>query len=81
MRAFVAGCVLCLLMAIVWRFADQPVLLAAAMAAMAIALMGAVAALKQVADEVARVRLVQAIAPELNLEALTDLARRIVMVA
>lgn len=81
LRACVAVCVLGLLMAIVWRYADQPLLLAGAMAAMAIALVGAMVALKQVADEIARVRLVQAIAPELHLEALTELARRIVMVA
>lgn len=80
-RVFVVVCVLGLLIVIVWRFADEPSLLAAAVAATAIALMGAVAALRQVTDEIARVRLVQAIAPELNLEALTELARRIVMTA
>jgi hypothetical protein len=80
-RAFVVVCVLGLLIAIVWRLADQPNLLAAAVAATAMALMGAFVALRQVTDEIARVRLVQAIAPELSLEALTELARRIVMTA
>ena len=77
LRTLVAFIILCLLLVIVSHYGNQPVLLATAMAAMGITLMGALAALKQVSDEMARVRLIRAIAPDLSLEALTEVARRI----
>jgi len=78
LRALVALATLCLLFALIWYYSQQPALLAGAMAAIGITLVGAVAALKQVTDELARVHLIRAIAPELSLEALTEVARRIV---
>jgi hypothetical protein len=77
-RIVVALSILCLLFAVIWRYSDQPALLAVAMAAVGITLTGALTALKQVTDELARVDLIRAIAPNLNLDALTEVARRIV---
>lgn len=77
-RTIVALVVLCVLLAVISRFGDQALLLGSAVAGMGITFMGAVVALKQVTDEMARVNLILAITPELSLEALTEIARKII---
>jgi hypothetical protein len=77
LRSGVALLVLLVLLAIIWRYGDQPVLLTAAVAGMALTFVGALAALRQVIDEIARVDMILRLAADLNLEALTEVTRRI----
>ncbi len=77
-RLIIAVCVFVVLAILMFRVASQPALLATVTAGVGITIGGAVAALKQVTDEMARIRLLLAIAPELTLEALTEMARTIV---
>jgi len=76
-RLVVALCVLVVLSILIFRAADQPPLLAALVAAVGITVGGAIAALKQVTDEMSRVGLLLAIAPEVTLESLTEMAKTI----
>jgi hypothetical protein len=78
LRSGVALVVLVVLLAIIWRYGEQPMLLSGAVAGMGITLVGALAALRQVIDEMARVDMILGLAPDLSLEALTEVARRIV---
>jgi hypothetical protein len=80
LRSGVAVITLSVLLAIIWRYGDQPTLLAGAVAGMGITLVGALAAIKQVTDEMAQVEIILSIVPDLTLEALTEVARRIVAV-
>src|SRR5262245_40960669 len=76
-RLAVATAVFVFLLVLTARMANQPTALASLVAGMGITVAGATAALKQVTDEMARVRLLLAIAPELTLEALTEIASKI----
>lgn len=67
---------LALLTLMFWK-ADSPTAFATISAALGITAAGSVAALKQVTDEMARVRLLLALAPELTREALTEMAQLI----
>jgi hypothetical protein len=78
LRSGVALVILCLLLAITWRHGDQPMLLAGAVAGMGITFVGALFAMKQVLDEMARVEVILTLASDLSLESLTEVARRIV---
>jgi hypothetical protein len=78
LRLGVALVVLLVLLAIIWRYGEQPTLLSGAVAGMGITFVGALAALKQVVDDMARVDLVLGLARKLSLEALTEVARRVV---
>jgi hypothetical protein len=69
--------VLFVLLAVIWRYGDQPMLLGGAAAGMGITFVGALVTLKQVVDEMARVDMILAIAPDLTLETLTEMVRRI----
>jgi hypothetical protein len=80
LRSGTAFLVLCVLVAVIRRYGDQPLLLGGAATGMAITFVGALAALKQVVDEMARVDMILSIAQELSLEALTEVARRIAAV-
>jgi hypothetical protein len=51
--------------------------MAAVLTATGVSIGGVIAALKQVTDEMARVGLLLAIAPEMNLEALTEMAKTV----
>jgi glucose-6-phosphate-specific signal transduction histidine kinase len=77
LRAGVALIVLLLLLAIAWRYGDQPGLLAGAVAAMGIVFVGALVALRQVIEEIARVDMMLSLAADLSLETLTMVARRV----
>ena len=76
-RSGIAFIVLGVMVAVIRRYGDQPFLLVGAVSGMTITFVGALAALKQVVDEMARVDLILSIAPELTLEVLTEVARRI----
>jgi hypothetical protein len=76
-RLAVGFAVFVFLLVLTARMANQPTVLASLMVGMGITVGGAIAALKQVTDEMARVRLLLAIAPELTLEALTEIASKI----
>lgn len=78
LRAVVAILVFVILLAIISRYGDQPLLLSGAVSGMGITFVGALVALKQVIDEMARVDMILGLAPDLSLEALTEVARRIV---
>jgi hypothetical protein len=78
LRAAVAILVFVILLAIISRYGDQPLLLSGAVSGMGITFVGALVALKQVIDEMARVDMILGLAPDLSLEALTEVARRIV---
>jgi hypothetical protein len=69
--------ILVVLAILTFREADQPTVLAALVAAVGITIGGTIAALKQVTDEMSRVGLLLAIAPEVTLEALTEIAKTI----
>jgi hypothetical protein len=60
-----------------FRYANNPSGMAAVVAATGITIGGTIAAIKQVTDEMARVGLLLAIAPEMTLEALTEMAKSI----
>jgi hypothetical protein len=77
LRAGVALLVLLVLLAIIWRYGDQPALLTGAVCGMGIIFVAALVALKQVTDEMARVDIILCLAADLNLEALTEVTRRI----
>jgi hypothetical protein len=77
-RLAVALGILLVLAVLVFRESDQPSVLAAVVAAVGITIGGAIAALKQVTDEMSRVGLLLAIAPEVTIEALTEMAKTIV---
>lgn len=77
LRAGTTFLVLCVLVAVIQRYGDQPLLLGGAATGMTITFIGALAALKQVVDEMARVDMILSIAQELSLEALTEVARRV----
>src|ERR1044071_2755038 len=62
-RLVIALCVLAVLAVLMFRVADRPALLASVTGGAGITVGGAVAALKQVTDEMARVRLLLAIVP------------------
>src|SRR4051812_45649226 len=68
LRSGLAGIVLIIILAIIGRYGDQPAILAGAASGMAITLAGALAALQQVIDEMARVKMILSIAAELTLE-------------
>ena len=76
-RLVVTIAVLVTLIILIFRFADKPEVLTGLTAIMGVTLAGAIAELKRVTDEMARVRLMLAIAPELSLEALTEIAHKI----
>src|SRR5262245_53491268 len=57
LRSATALVVLCVLLAVIWRYGNQPLLLGGATAGMGITFVGALAALKQVIDELARVEM------------------------
>ena len=76
-RIAIALCVFVILVILMFRVSDQPALLAGIAAGVGITIGGTVAALKQVTDEMARIGLLLAIAPELSVEALTELAKSI----
>jgi hypothetical protein len=78
-RLAVSVVILCLSLAVVWSYADQPQFLAAGLAAVALTFAAAVAALKQVTDELAQLSFVRSLAPDVSLEALTEIARAIVL--
>jgi hypothetical protein len=77
LRSATALVVLFVLLAVIWRYGDQPMLLGGAAAGMGITFVGALVTLKQVVDEMARVDMILAIAPDLTLETLTEMVRRI----
>jgi hypothetical protein len=60
-----------------FRYADNPTGMAAIITATGVTIGGTMAVLKQVTDEMARVGLLLAIAPEVSLEALTEMAKTI----
>jgi len=76
-RAGLSLLVLAVLLAITWRYGNQPALLSGAVSGMGIIFLGALFALQKVADEMACVDMILNLAEELNLEALTEVARRI----
>jgi hypothetical protein len=78
LRCGVALITLAILILIIGRYGDQPPVIGGAATAMAITLVGALVTLKQVIDEMARVNTILQIAPDLSLEALTEVVRRIV---
>lgn len=78
-RAILSGFILCLLFAAIWRLAGEPLFLFSALAGLALVLMAALAALKQVTDEIAQLRLVQSLANDVTLETLSEIARKIVL--
>lgn len=75
LRLAVAVCVLMTLIVLMFRVADEPALLASVTAGTGITLGGVLVALRQVTEEMARVRMLLAIAPEISIEALTEIAR------
>lgn len=76
-RMAAGAIVLGVLLFLTARYAGDPAVLAGLAGAMGITVAGAIALLKQVTDEMARVRLLLAIAPELTLESLTEIARKL----
>lgn len=77
LRASITFLVVILLLAAVWRYSGDPLLLSVLTGAIAMALAGALAALRAVTEDMARVRLLLTVTPDLSLEALTEVARRI----
>lgn len=77
LRAGVALMVLVILVATLWRYGDQPALLVGALCGMGLIFVGALFALEQVTDEMARVDMILRLAADLSLEALTEVTRRI----
>lgn len=78
LRSGLACAILLILLVIIGRYGNQPAILGGAATAMAITLVGALAALKQVIDEIARVNMILSIVPKLSLEALTEVTRKVV---
>jgi hypothetical protein len=78
LRCVLACAILLLLFGITVRYGNQITVLAGAATGMAITLAGALAALKQVVDEMARIDMILTIAAELSLEALTEVIRKVV---
>jgi uncharacterized membrane protein YqjE len=71
--------ILVLLLALVaWQVSDQLAAIAAALAGAVVIIVGSAAALRQVTDELARVRMLLAIAPDLTREALTEVTRWVI---
>jgi hypothetical protein len=66
-----------LLAALSLRFAATPFILHGLYGGVAITFCGAIVTLKQVSDEMARVRLLLGLAGEVSLESLTEIARRV----
>jgi hypothetical protein len=70
--------VLVVLLVLAGQFAAQPAVLTGLASAMGVTVAGTFALLKQVTDEMPRVRLLLAIVPEISLEELTEMARKLV---
>lgn len=77
LRAGITLLILVILVAITWRYGNQPALLSGAVCGMGIIFFGALFALQKVTDEMACVDMILNLAEDLNLEALTEVARRI----
>ena len=77
LRCVLACAILLLLFGITVRYSNQITVLAGAATGMAITLVGALAAVKQVVDEMARIDMILKIAAELSLEALTEVIRKV----
>ena len=75
LRMVISAAVMAVLLVAIWRFSDTPLLLAGAAGAIGLALIGALATLQGVSEDMARVRLLLSVAPDLSLEALTEIAR------
>lgn len=78
MRVILVFVVLAVLLGALLRFSDQPAMLGIAGAGMGITFVGALAAVKQVTDELARVGLVLVLAAEVSLDSLNEMMRRII---
>jgi hypothetical protein len=76
-RLSVGIVVFIVLIFLMFKYADNPTGMAAVLTATGVSIGGVIAALKQVTDEMARVGLLLAIAPEMNLEALTEMAKTV----
>ena len=77
LRIALIALIIGVLVAVSLRFADQQAILSGLYGGVGITFAGAIAALKQVSDEMARVRLLLSIAPELSVETLTEIARHL----
>ena len=75
LRAVLALLLVGLLALSAWQFASQPHLIVGTSLGAAVVALGAAAALRQVTDELARVRMLLAIAPDLTRESLTEVTR------
>ena len=74
-RAAISASVMAVLLIAIWRFSDNPLLLTGATGAIGLALIGALVTLRAVTEDMARVRLLLTVAPDLSLDALTEVAR------
>jgi hypothetical protein len=77
-RLSIGVVVFLLLLFLVFRNSGDATVLAVTISATGITVGGTIAALRQVTEEMARVGLLLAVAPELTVEALTELAKTIV---
>jgi hypothetical protein len=77
MRLLIGTAIFLVLLFLIFANFGDPTVLAAAIAATGVTVGGTIAALKQVTDEMARVGLLLAIAPEVSVEALTEIAKTI----